>query len=114
MDNVLTVAGLTKYYGGVTPALNNLYMNLQPGRIVGLLGPNGSGKTTLLKLIAGLLTGSFVVERLFSVPGVGRYFVQSISDRDYTMIMGIVIFFGIFVVICNKHFAVVHLLTSSF
>ena len=59
MDNVLTIAGLTKYYGsGSTPALNNLFMNLQPGRIVGLLGPNGSGKTTLLKLIAGLLTTS--------------------------------------------------------
>lgn len=57
--------------------------------------------TYLGPLVAGLLTGSFVVERLFSVPGIGRYFVQSISDRDYTMIMGIVIFFGVFVVICN-------------
>ena len=57
--------------------------------------------TYLGPLVAGLLTGSFVVERLFSEPGIGRYFVQSVSDRDYTMIMGIVIFFGIFVVICN-------------
>ena len=57
--------------------------------------------TYLGPLVAGLLTGSFVVERFFSVPGIGRYFVQSVSDRDYTMIMGIVIFFGIFVVICN-------------
>lgn len=57
--------------------------------------------TYLGPMIAGLLTGGFVVERLFSVPGMGRYFVQSISDRDYTMIMGIVIFYGIFVVICN-------------
>ena len=57
--------------------------------------------TYLGPLVAGLLTGGFVVERLFSVPGMGRYFVQSISDRDYTMIMGIVIFYGIFVVVCN-------------
>ena len=57
--------------------------------------------TYLGPLVAGLLTGSFVVERFFSVPGIGRYFVTSVSDRDYTMIMGIVIFFGIFVVICN-------------
>jgi len=57
--------------------------------------------TYLGPLVAGLLTGGFVVERLFSVPGMGRYFVQSISDRDYTMIMGIVIFYGLFVVICN-------------
>ena len=57
--------------------------------------------TYLGTLVASLLTGSFVVERLFSISGIGRYFVQSISDRDYTMIMGITIFFGIFVVICN-------------
>ena len=58
MDNLLTITGLTKQYGSSAPALNNLYMQLKPGRIVGLLGPNGSGKTTLLKLIAGLLTPS--------------------------------------------------------
>lgn len=57
--------------------------------------------TYLGPLVAGLLTGSFVVERLFSISGIGRYFVTSISERDYTMIMGITIFFGVFVVICN-------------
>lgn len=57
--------------------------------------------TYLGTLIASLLTGSFIVERLFSISGIGRYFVQSISDRDYTMIMGITIFFGVFVVLCN-------------
>ena len=57
--------------------------------------------TYLGPLIAGLLTGSFVVERLFSVPGVGRYFVQSISDRDYTMIMGTTIFLASLIVIMN-------------
>ena len=40
-------------------------------------------------------------KKLFSVPGVGRYFVQSISDRDSTLIMGFVMFFGVFVIICN-------------
>ena len=57
--------------------------------------------TYLGPLVAGLLTGSFVVEKRFAIPGLGYYFVQSVSDRDYTMIMGIVIFFGLFVVICN-------------
>ena len=57
--------------------------------------------TYLGPLVAGLLTGSFVVESRFAIPGLGYYFVRSISDRDYTMIMGIVIFFGLFVVICN-------------
>ena len=57
--------------------------------------------TYLGPLVAGLLTGSFIVESRFAIPGLGYYFVRSISDRDYTMIMGIVIFFGLFVVICN-------------
>lgn len=57
--------------------------------------------TYLGPLIAGLLTGSFIVERLFSVPGMGREFVSSVGDRDYTLIMGMTVFFGIFVIICN-------------
>ena len=57
--------------------------------------------TYLGPLVAGLLTGSFIVESRFAIPGLGYYFVRSISDRDYTMIMGIVIFYGLFVVICN-------------
>ncbi len=46
--------GLTKKYGSLY-ALDGVDLNLQPGRIVGLLGPNGSGKTTMIKLAAGLL-----------------------------------------------------------
>lgn len=52
-------------------------------------------------LLATLLTGSFVIETLFSVPGIGAEFVMSVSNRDYTMIMALTIFYGAFVVICN-------------
>jgi oligopeptide transport system permease protein len=52
-------------------------------------------------LVAVLLTGSFIVERLYAIPGIGKYFVDSISGRDYNVILGITVFFGIFVVICN-------------
>lgn len=52
---VLTCNNLTKKYGHVL-ALDNLNFSIEPGRIVGLLGPNGSGKTTLIKLANGLLT----------------------------------------------------------
>lgn len=52
-------------------------------------------------LTAGLLTGSFVIERLFSIPGIGRYFVSSISDRDYSVILGLTIFLGAFIILCN-------------
>lgn len=52
-------------------------------------------------LLATLLTGSFVVETLFSVPGIGAEFVTSVSNRDYTMIMALTIFYGAFIIICN-------------
>lgn len=52
-------------------------------------------------LIATLLTGSFVVETLFSVPGIGAEFVNSVSNRDYTLIMALTIFYGAFIIIAN-------------
>ena len=55
MSDLLECKGLTKSYNGLV-ALDNINLNLQSGKIIGLLGPNGSGKTTLIKLINGLLT----------------------------------------------------------
>lgn len=52
--------------------------------------------TVLGPTVAGLLTGSFVVESIFAVPGLGRYFVNSVSQRDYTTIMGVTIFYAAF------------------
>ena len=54
---VLECKDLSKHYGNA-PALNHVSLAVEPGRIVGLLGPNGSGKTTLAKLANGLLTPS--------------------------------------------------------
>ena len=54
---VLECKDLTKHYGAA-PALDHVDLAVEPGRIVGLLGPNGSGKTTLIKLANGLLTPS--------------------------------------------------------
>jgi len=48
--------------------------------------------------IAALMTGSFVVERIFAIPGIGRYFVESVTNRDYTVIMGVTVLYAAFYV----------------
>ncbi|WP_422485088.1 ABC transporter permease [Gudongella sp. DL1XJH-153] len=47
-------------------------------------------------MIAAILTGSFVIEKIFAIPGIGRHFVESVSNRDYTTIMGITVFYAVF------------------
>ena len=54
--------------------------------------------TVVGPMIAGLLTGSFVIEKIFALPGIGKYFVLSVSNRDYPMIMGTTLFFAVFFV----------------
>jgi oligopeptide transport system permease protein len=50
---------------------------------------------------AGLITGSVVIERIFSIPGLGSYFVQGALNRDYTLVMGVVIFYGVLIILLN-------------
>lgn len=50
---------------------------------------------------AALITGSVVVERIFSIPGLGSYFVQGALNRDYTLVMGVVIFYGVLIIVLN-------------
>lgn len=57
--------------------------------IMSVLGP----------IITNVLTGSFVIETIFSIPGLGRYYVNSIYERDYTMVLGLTIFYSIFLII---------------
>ncbi|QGG50342.1 ABC transporter permease [Lysinibacillus pakistanensis] len=51
--------------------------------------------TYLGPLTAGVVTGSFIVEQIFAVPGLGKHFVQSITNRDYTVVMGTTVFYAI-------------------
>lgn len=51
--------------------------------------------------VAGLITGSFVVETIFRIPGLGQYFVTAAFNRDYTMILGTVIFYAIVLIVLN-------------
>ena len=50
---------------------------------------------------AALLTGSLVVEQIFGLPGVGRYFVQGAVNRDYTLVLGMVVFYAVLIVLLN-------------
>ena len=50
---------------------------------------------------AALLTGSVVIEEIFGIPGVGRYFVQSALNRDYTLVMGTVVLIAVFIIVFN-------------
>ena len=73
--------GLTEFAVVARHALRNALIP-----VVTVLGPT----------IAGLLTGSFVIERIFAISGLGFYFVNSVSQRDYTTIMGMTIFYAAF------------------
>jgi len=50
---------------------------------------------------AALLTGSVVVETIFGIPGIGRYFIQGAVNRDYTLVMGVVVFYGVLIIAFN-------------
>jgi oligopeptide transport system permease protein len=66
---------------------------LKPGilPVVSFLGP----------AIAGLISGSFVIETLFHIPGLGRIFVSAAFNRDYTLVLGLVAFYATLVIMCN-------------
>lgn len=57
--------------------------------------------TYLGPLIAGVLTGSFAIEKIFAIPGLGSEFVTAINQRDYTMLLGVIIFYAIFLILIN-------------
>jgi len=62
-------------------------------------------------LLAGILSGSFVIEILFAVPGIGKHLVQSVSNRDYPLILGLTLLYSVLLVVSNL---IVDLLYSFF
>ncbi len=59
--------------------------------IVSVLGP----------LLAGLVTGSFVIEFIFSIPGMGSFFITAVTNRDYPLIMGVTLVYAVLIVLAN-------------
>jgi len=52
-------------------------------------------------LIAGLLSGTFIVEHIFAIPGMGKHFIQSVTNRDYPLILGLTLLYSAILVFCN-------------
>ncbi len=118
-DSVLPSLSLGLYYaayvarltrGGMLESIRKDYIRtarakgLDEGKVVtrhtmrGALLPVAS---FLGPAFAGMLTGSVVIERIFSIPGIGDYFVQAAFDRDYNLILGVVILYSTLLVLLN-------------
>lgn len=84
MDYIISAVNLSKNYSG-KQALKDINLNIETGKIVGLLGPNGSGKTTFMKLAAGLLRpSSGKIQVLGLRPGTEtKSFVSYLSDKNF-------------------------------
>lgn len=78
--------GLSKFRITVRHQIRNAIMP-----VVTMMGP----------VVAAVLTGTFVIESLFIIPGMGKYYVEGISNKDHTMILGMTLFYGIFLVFAN-------------
>ncbi|WP_025733511.1 oligopeptide ABC transporter permease OppB [Carnimonas nigrificans] len=78
---------------GLTPTEVILRHALRPALlpVLSYLGP----------AIAAIVTGSVVIEQIFGLPGIGRYFVQGALNRDYTLVMGVVVFYAILIIVMN-------------
>lgn len=84
MNNIIEIKGLTKSYFK-KKALNNVSLNIEKGKVVGILGPNGSGKTTMIKIITGILReskGDVLIDG--RKPGVyTKSIVSYLPDRNF-------------------------------
>jgi oligopeptide transport system permease protein len=57
--------------------------------------------TAAAPLLGYIITGSFIVENIFAVPGIGRYYVTAVSARDYSVVMGLTVLLSIIVIVAN-------------
>jgi ABC-type dipeptide/oligopeptide/nickel transport system permease component len=57
--------------------------------------------TATAPLLGLIITGTFIIEFIFSIPGMGRYFINSVSARDYSVVMGITVLTSVIIVVAN-------------
>ncbi len=108
LPQVAAIARLMR--GAMIEALNQNFIRAArakglPERLVVLRHALPSALMPLLSYLgpaaAGVMTGSVVVEQIFGIPGIGRYFVQAALNRDYPLVLGVVIFYGALIVLFN-------------
>ncbi|MFI3171264.1 MAG: ABC transporter permease [Eubacteriales bacterium] len=68
--------------------------------------------TIVAPQVAGIVTGSFIIERIFAVPGLGRYYVESVNGRDYPMILGTTLFFSVIFIVCMVGMDILYAITD--
>jgi len=106
-SSVLDVIGSDYIRTAKSKGLSNftvLYKHVLKNSLIPVLTYSGP-------LLAGILSGSFVIEILFAVPGIGKHLVQSVSNRDYPLILGLTLLYSVLLVVSNL---IVDLLYSFF
>jgi oligopeptide transport system permease protein len=108
LPQVATVARMTR--ASLIETLHTPYLRTarSKGLPMRLLLFRHALKPTLLPILswlgpatAAIITGSVVVEQIFGLPGIGRYFVNGALNRDYTLVMGVIIFYGVLIIVMN-------------
>jgi oligopeptide transport system permease protein len=108
LPQVATVARMTR--ASLIETLHTPYLRTarSKGLPMRLLLFRHALKPTLLPILswlgpatAAIITGSVVVEQIFGLPGIGRYFVNGALNRDYTLVMGVIIFYGVLIILMN-------------
>ena len=108
LPQIATVARMTR--GSLIETLNSPYIRTAKAKGLPktLILRRHASRATLLPVIswlgpavAAIVTGSIVIEQIFSLPGIGRYFVQGALNRDYTLVMGVVVFYGTLIIVMN-------------
>lgn len=108
LPQIATVARMTR--GSLIETLNSPYIRTARAKGLSktLILYRHASRATLLPIIswlgpavAAIITGSIVIEQIFSLPGIGRHFVQGALNRDYTLVMGVVVFYGVLIIMMN-------------
>jgi ABC-type dipeptide/oligopeptide/nickel transport system permease component len=59
-------------------------------------------------MLGFLITGSFVIEYIFAIPGIGRYYVEAVTARDYSVVMGLTVLLSVIVILANMFVDIVY------